>query len=335
MNASLAGAASASGLVDGRVVSSELNLRLVNSPEHGSTAQSPRGFGSPCAVSFRTVEEDGRVFTPLHAAHQHCPTKKKRFARPGTRRVKRDPARPIRRVGQRSGEKKTSDKNLKRHVSPSPGRRTCSSFFPVHISSSWTFLASPASSPYAIEQRKRTKKMHAVALDMLMDADDDGKYAVRAQGNRFGRVIPNVTNVVTKRYTSSTSLPLLDSSVRTTSSLESLGSSSSSSHNDGEDRRPEEVAASSQKRRSSSSGLTGLSRHLLGSLLFALASVVFCGVLQSTKGRILGDFTAPLVTVSPAEDETFADSTVSPLSYTEVRKTWNRTDELKKGLEGK
>ena len=170
---------------------------------------------------------------------------------------------------------------------------------------------------------------------MLMDADDDGKYAVRAQGNRFGRVIPNVTNVVTKRYTSSTSLPLLDSSVRTTSSLESLGSSSSSSHNDGEDRRPEEVAASSQKRRSSSSGLTGLSRHLLGSLLFALASVVFCGVLQSTKGRILGDFTAPLVTVSPAEDETFADSTVSPLSYTEVRKTWNRTDELKKGLEGK
>lgn len=196
-------------------------------------------------------------------------------------------------------------------------------------------------------------QQHAVALDdMLMYADDDGKCAVRARGRRnrshglqvdIGRFIPCVVTSSTtpsvgsalKRFTSSTSLPLLDNSARTASSLGSLGSSSSSSHNDEEYRRPEEVPAPSKKRRSSSSGLTGLSRHLLGSMLFALASVVFCGALLSTKGRILGDFTAPVVTVSPAEDETFAGSIVSPLSYTEVRKTWNRPDELKKRLEGK
>ena len=136
----------------------------------------------------------------------------------------------------------------------------------------------------------------------------------------FGRVVPDA---VTKRYTASLSLPLLDRSARSTSSLGSFASSESG------------VSASSQrKRRPFSSGLSGLSRLLLGSVLFALASVVLCGALL-TKGQTLGDFTAPLVTVSSAEDETFADSIVSPLSYTEVRATWNRSDELKKRLEGK
>ncbi|EJK48167.1 hypothetical protein THAOC_33066 [Thalassiosira oceanica] len=173
-------------------------------------------------------------------------------------------------------------------------------------------------------------QQHAVALDdMLMYADDDGKCAVRARGRRnrshglqvdIGRFIPCVVTSSTtpsvgsalKRFTSSTSLPLLDNSARTASSLGSLGSSSSSSHNDEEYRRPEEVPAPSKKRRR-----------------------VLRSAAISTKGRILGDFTAPVVTVSPAEDETFAGSIVSPLSYTEVRKTWNRPDELKKRLEGK